>query len=461
MSWRINPFKMKEEKIVVPIAFNKSDRDYLKKKADANRLKLSSYLRFELTKELRDKKRLYYFFHISRKIFPKDAWANHQFLNGATKQITRILYASTFIFYLLSQEVFAKAVSYQDHHYHLSAGTFLFLIAIVVLIGVLVDFLGFIFALVKPFSALRVTYFLASIFLFIFSPITFLLLKVQKLLLPTANGAPKDASKSKIKEKILELVWEADITQTLDPQDKKLILSVASFKDRIAREIMVPRIDVMSLNHKATIAEAAIAFEKEGYSRMPIYKDTVDNIVGVLLFKDLLNFYIDSQKDPSKVPESTLIETLLKPIVYAPETKKISQLLQEFRAKQLHLAIIVDEYGGTEGIVTIEDILEEIVGEIADEYDDKSEELLFVSHPDGGWVVDAKMNINDVEKELGVLIPNSPEYDTIGGYIFERAGAIPTKGWRIHHENFDLEILSSSDRSIDKIRIIPAPLEDL
>ena len=118
------------------------------------------------------------------------------------------------------------------------------------------------------------------------------------------------------------------------------------------------------------------------------------------------------------------------------------------------MAIIVDEYGGTEGIVTIEDILEELVGEIEDEYDTE-DETLFKAHKTGEWIVDAKMSINDIEKELGVAIPHSPEYDTIGGYIFHRAGTIPAKGWRIHHENFELEILSSTERAIDKIRIIP------
>ena len=150
----------------------------------------------------------------------------------------------------------------------------------------------------------------------------------------------------------------------------------------------------------------------------------------------------------------TPIEKIAKPILYTPETKKISSLLQEFRSKQIHLAIVVDEYGGTEGIVTIEDILEELVGEIADEYD-IAEEVLFTPLPDGGWIVDAKMSIIDIEEELGVKIPQGPEYDTIGGYIFHRAGAIPLKGWRIHHDEFDLEVLSSSERSIEKIRITP------
>jgi len=129
--------------------------------------------------------------------------------------------------------------------------------------------------------------------------------------------------------------------------------------------------------------------------------------------------------------------------------------LQEFRNKQIHLAIVVDEYGGTEGIVTIEDILEELVGEIADEHDVLEEEQLYSPAADGGYIVDAKMTILDIEKVLGITIPTSPEYDTIGGYVFHRAGTIPSKGWKIHNDNFDLEVLSSSERVIDQVLITP------
>ena len=210
----------------------------------------------------------------------------------------------------------------------------------------------------------------------------------------------------------------------------------------------MPRIDVFSLPSETTIEEAAKRFLEEGYSRIPVYKDNVDHIIGVLLYKDVLKTYASSKK--LQMP----IENLVKPVLYTPETKKISHLLQEFRSKQTHLAIVVDEYGGTEGIVTIEDILEELVGEIADEYD-IGEEVLYTSVPGGGWIVDARMTIVDIEEDLGIKLPPSPEYDTIGGYIYHKAGAIPSKGWRIHHEDFDLEILSSDERSIDKIRITP------
>ncbi|MFA6501683.1 MAG: transporter associated domain-containing protein, partial [Parachlamydiales bacterium] len=149
------------------------------------------------------------------------------------------------------------------------------------------------------------------------------------------------------------------------------------------------------------------------------------------------------------------IENFVKPIIYAPENKKISKLFLEFKNKKTHLAIIVNEYGGTEGIVTIEDILEEMVGEIKDEYDIE-EEKQYWQLPTGSFVIDAKMNIIDLEDQLKIKIPHSPEYETIGGYIFHIAGTIPSKGWKIHLEDFDIEVLISNERCIEKIRITPA-----
>jgi CBS domain containing-hemolysin-like protein len=181
----------------------------------------------------------------------------------------------------------------------------------------------------------------------------------------------------------------------------------------------------------------------------------MDNIVGVILYKDVMEYYFNCIEKKETSPLETPLEKLLKPVIYTPETKKISHLLQEIRSHQIHLAIVVDEYGGTEGIVTIEDILEELVGEIADEYDIIDEEKLYMPYPAGGWIVDAKMTIIDIEKELGIFIPQSPEYDTLGGFVFHRAGTIPSKGWKIHNDNFDLEVLSSSARSLEKIILIP------
>ncbi len=257
-----------------------------------------------------------------------------------------------------------------------------------------------------------------------------------------------------MKDKILEILQDPEFSPYFDHNDRKLIFSVLAFKERIAREIMVPRRDVFAFSSETKIEKAVKSFLKEGYSRIPVYKETIDNILGVLYYKDILNFFARSLAQINPIELGRSIESFIKPVVYTPETKKISHLLQEFRSKQIHFAIVVDEYGGTEGIVTIEDILEELVGEIADEYD-VDERVLFSAAPMGGWVVDAKMGIIDIEEELGIKIPHSPEYDTIGGYIFHKAGMIPSKGWRLHHDDFDIEVLGSNERSIEKVRIQP------
>jgi len=323
--------------------------------------------------------------------------------------------------------------------------SFLLLLLILFSISILSDFLFRAISLLKPRVFFRAFCQVTSLFLLLFWPLSLFFFKLLQFL-----PLSKEIFSFRIKEKILEILHDSEFAPYLDPNDQKLILSVVSFKERIAREVMVPRIDMFTLSADISIKEAAKGFLEEGYSRIPVWKESVDNIIGALYYKDLLNVYFTHETEKNQL--DTSIESLLKPVVYAPETKKISVLLQEFRNKQIHLAIVVDEYGGTEGIVTIEDILEELVGEIADEYD-YDEEALYSPLPSGGWIVDAKMSIIDIEEELGIKIPQSPEYDTVGGYIFHKAGSIPPKGWRLHQDEFDIEVLSSSERTIEKIRI--------
>ena len=258
-----------------------------------------------------------------------------------------------------------------------------------------------------------------------------------------------------IREKILQTLRESELVRYLDESDQKLILSVASFRSRMVREVMVPRIDVFALSAETTVEEAAREFMTQGYSRIPVFRESIDEVIGQLHYKDILKLMAEAGEEKERSRRlRTPIESCIKPVLYTPETKKLSNLLQEFRGKQIHLAIVVDEWGGTEGIVTIEDILEELVGEIADEYD-IDEEALFSTLPGGGWIVDGKMSIIDIEEELAIRIPQDPDYDTIGGYLIHRAGTIPAKGWKLHGDEFDLEVLASDERSVDKVRITP------
>jgi putative hemolysin len=327
-------------------------------------------------------------------------------------------------------------------------------VVIIILIYSVVELALMIFACKSPKKFTRKLIFPGSLLLIPCLPMVYLIFKLKALFCPDERTA-QGRLPFRLQDKIIDYLKESELGRYLDKNEKKLIHTVISFKDRIVREVMVPRINVFSLSADTTILEATRNFLAEGYSRIPVYKDNVDKIIGVLLYKDVLSVYMKfvEHKESSDLLNRT-IEHLVKPVLYTPETKKIAQLLQEFRNKQIHLAIIVDEYGGTEGIVTIEDILEELVGEIEDEYD-KQENKMFAALSSGGWVVDAKMSIIDIEEDLGIKIPPSSEYDTIGGYIFHRAGSIPSKGWKIHLDDFDLEILRSDERSINKIKITP------
>jgi len=334
----------------------------------------------------------------------------------------------------------------------LAIGTLVILFVLVIFLG---DFFPRLWAIRNSKQALSFSLGLASFFLYLSLPVSLLFLKLSYLATQAIEKKEGIDPLEEMKEAIVQILQSANVKEKLNATDKKLIESIIKFKERIVREVMVPRVDVFSLPAEESIKNAARGLVVEGYSRIPVYRETIDNIIGVLMFKDILQLYMDCEeqkKDPSLLQAP--IDTIAKRVFYTPETKKASHLLQEFRTRQMHMAIVVDEYGGTEGVVTMEDILEEIVGEIADEYDFDENEL-YTTQPGGSWIVDARMNILDAEDIFGVHIPQEGDYDTIGGYIFHKVGSIPQKGLLIHNEGFDLEILSSSERSVEKVRITP------
>lgn len=299
------------------------------------------------------------------------------------------------------------------------------------------------FSFAKPF---------ALFFLTLFSPITHFLLIFSRIFPKPFQPLLKTETPTH-KHNVDLLLDEVKSDPDRSDSDKEMMQSLLAFRDKIVREVMVPRVNVFGISVETNIQRAAEMMIEKGYSRIPVYHENIDDIVGVLMLKDLFRLFIDVQQERlGNDILSRSVESLLKNPFYSPETKKVSQLLQEFRQRQTHMSIVVDEYGGTEGIVTIEDILEEIVGEIEDEYDIEGEEL-YVELPNGGWIVDAKMNIYDVKEKLGIEIPQEGEYDTLGGYVFYRAGTIPSRGFRIHHDNFDIEIIHSNDRKVGKVRI--------
>jgi putative hemolysin len=386
----------------------------------------------------------YYSFHyLLKKFFKNNEWDSLHSHISITKLIVRICYG-TFGF------IFAISLLPSHHQWK----HYILIIICLILIILITDFFIRILATTTPKFTICLSSAISSIFLFIFFPLTTPLIKVLEIFFQKGHDKENKKHHFIAKDKVIDMLNDFGLTRLLDTYDQKIIASFVTFREKVAREIMVPRINLCSLSIDTTIRQAAAKLIEEEYSRIPVYRDTLDNILGVLMSKDVLKLYSLHDNDKDKDLLNMTLETFLKPVIYSPENKKISHLFQEFRSKQSHIAIIVNEYGGTEGIVTIEDILEELVGEIEDEYD-VDEETQFWQLPNNSWVVDAQMSIIDLESKLNIHIPHNPEYETLGGYIFFHAGTIPQKGWKIHQDNYELEVLISNERCIEKIRITP------
>lgn len=228
----------------------------------------------------------------------------------------------------------------------------------------------------------------------------------------------------------------------LEKEERKMIYSVIALGDTLAREIMVPRIDVLALDVDTPLHKAVDALLKSGYSRIPVYEETIDHILGLLYAKDLLDAWrTDSQ--------NTKIRKILRPAYFVPEAKKLDELLAEMQSRRVHMAIVVDEYGGVAGLVTLEDIVEEIVGEIRDEYD-HSEEAFYQQVTAGEYVFSGRIPLDDFNELMDSNLPDD-DADTLGGYIYSQIGRVPIGGESVQVENLLLTVEQVSKRRIRKI----------
>lgn len=403
--------------------------------------------------------RFFYRF-IHHYFFPKKEIETLFFSIRFSLNLTRFLFVffSTLIlfqsFFSNNNIDFASIFTFSNSFWMI--GWFLFFVLILFFLG---DFLPRLVGNNYPEQTFNFCALYTSLFLCLFFPLNYLLLKITGLASSNLYYNEIYESDFQAKKEIIEIVKESMFKDELHDTEKKLISSVLAFCQHLTKEVMIPRVDLFSFDADTTIKEAATLIVEEGYSRVPIYEDSIDNIQGIVMYKDLLGKYIEyEQKGNDRSILDAPVSTIKKPALYTPETKKISDLLQYFRKRQTHIAIVVDEYGGTEGIITIEDILEDIVGEIADEYDEQEE--LYAPLSDGTWEVDARMSILDAEEQLGIEFPETGDYDTIGGYIFQCAGEIPRKGFTILTDEFEIEVLKSNDRTIEKVRIKPIPTEE-
>lgn len=288
----------------------------------------------------------------------------------------------------------------------------------------------------------------------ILTPLVFLLTKLSDTVVRfSKKNEEEDPTITEDEFKILVNVGQEE--GVFDESETEMINSIMEFDETYVKAIMVPRIDIVAVDVDDSINDVLRLIIDGGHSRIPAYEESIDNIVGILYAKDIFE-HLNANFDELKVKE------LIRDAYYIPETKKVSDLLNELRLKKVHMAIILDEYGGTNGLVTIEDLIEEIIGDIQDEYD--VEEDLIVMHSDNQLVADARAPIGDVEEafdmELDEEILEDSEADTIGGLAFEHLGGIPEVNDEVTVGRFLIRIVNVSGRRITKVEVTLLPPEE-
>ena len=317
------------------------------------------------------------------------------------------------------------------------------LLAIIAVSGLgigLIEFIAEHWALRSPEKfALRTSIFVAII-VRIFEPLGWILLRLASWI---SDPSGEHLSPIVTEEEIMTLVDAGEEDGVIEEEEKAMIYSIFQLDHTLAREVMVPRIDMMAFDRDSTLEYATDKLLRTGHSRAPVYADSIDNIVGLVYIKDLLAAWHERDLDKT-------VADLLREAFFVPEAKKVDDLLAEMQAKRVHMAIVVDEYGGTAGLVTIEDIVEEIVGEILDEYD-FAEELAYEQVQEGVFIFSGGIDLDDVNQIAGAQVPKDIS-ETLGGFIYSQLGKVPTPGEIVEAGGLHFIVEEVTGRRIRKIR---------
>jgi putative hemolysin len=282
----------------------------------------------------------------------------------------------------------------------------------------------------------------------LFNPLVHFLVGVSNLITKPFGVKPRRGMPIVTEEEIKTMVDAGEEGGVLEEDEKEMIYSIFEFGDTLAREVMVSRVDIVAIEASTPVLDAIELITQHNHSRIPIYQGNMDNIIGILYAKDLLKVLREKGRDAANQIQ---LSALVRPAIFTPETKKVDELLKEMQKRRMHMVIVIDEYGGTAGVVTIEDILEEIVGEIRDEYD-QAEEPMTQTVNESEWVIDARANLDDINELLQTNMPTE-ETDTLGGFVYSQLGKVPLPGDEIHFENLVLKVMSIAGRRIGKIRV--------
>ena len=286
-----------------------------------------------------------------------------------------------------------------------------------------------------------------NLLMVLFTPLTWLFSQWKRLLGHFVHSTEEDTI---TEGELMTMVSEAENDGELTDRESELIRSAIEFDDVEVEEILTPRVDVVAVEDDIPLEELAQTFAESGYSRLPVYHGTIDNIIGVVHEKD---FYI------ARLKKATKIDDLVVPTLYTTGSTQISQLLRTLREQHHHLAVVVDEYGGTEGIITLEDILEELVGEIWDEHDEVTED--FRKQSDGSWLVSGSASVDDLYEELDLPEEEDIDSNTVNGLVQEKTCHLPKVGDRFTLGEYDGVVTRTAKRRVTEVRLTPAaPAED-
>lgn len=239
----------------------------------------------------------------------------------------------------------------------------------------------------------------------------------------------------------------------LDEEPATMIRRLLEFRDLTARDLMIPRPKILGIEVTRPLREVLALAARDGHSRYPVYRDTIDNVVGVLYVKDL--FDVLRRGDLERVSLGSLLR---KPVLFVAETQQATSILREMRARRMHLAVVSDEFGGTAGIVSLEDVIEEIVGDIRDEYDEETANVQKLA--DGRFVADAAMPLSDLEQLLGRSLPDEGDFESVGGLVLHHAGRVPSVGSTLSLDGYELIVREADEKRVVKVEIVLPPKGD-
>ena len=284
---------------------------------------------------------------------------------------------------------------------------------------------------------------LLSLFYYLIFPVSYFLARFTRFLQKRIGFTEDKTFLSE--EELKTLVQMGEEHGTLQKDEREMIHSIFEFGETTVKEIMIPRTDMVCVEASTTLTDLMKLVKTKLHSRIPVYKGRIDNIIGILYVKDLLPFLIKRRRDRLD------LEKLVRPAYFVPEQKKIDELLREFQKERIHMALVVDEYGGVAGLVTLEDIIEEIVGEIQDEYD--KEAPLYKKIDDNTFIVDGRMPLEEINEQFHLNLPTEEGFETISGFILSKLGALPKEKEKVEYNGYVFIVERVTKNRILKVRI--------